>query len=500
MAANLTPIIGDVDLIRGELSRKSLQEFIKTCWHVVEPTTPYVHNWHIDCVCDHLANLDQIGNLLISICPGGMKSLLCDVFFPCWKWIHDPSLRFLFASYSLSLAERDSIKCRRLIASPLYQKCFGGLFQITSEQDTKRHFENDKTGYRQSISTGSQTKGLKGNVICIDDPLNSSDANSEIKKQECRDWFADSFFDRLCDFKKDCRIVIGQRIAKDDLHAYILEHYGSEWTHICLPWEYRPTTFVSPIGWSDPRKEEGEPLWPERFPDSAIKQLKRKSRTWSCQWQQNPIDSENALFKAEEFRYYQETETAYQLGERKIAKADCWRLMAVDLAISLDKRADYSVIMVADVARTGEIILVHVLRDRIGGTKIIPTLKAMNDTHRPAYILIAFQRMVLDQARAEGLAVRGIRPDGDKESRTLPLQVRFEASQVWFPQDRPWLPILERELTEFPNGAHDDTVDALAYVAYESGRRSRQRPERTEEPKQETPEERMAKGLVAGLR
>ena len=37
----------------------------------------------------------------------------------------------------------------------------------------------------------------------------------------------------------------------------------------------------------------------------------------------------------------------------------------------------------------------------IGGTKITPTLKAMNDTYRPAYVLIedvAFQRMVLDQA------------------------------------------------------------------------------------------------------
>jgi predicted phage terminase large subunit-like protein len=208
------------------------------------------------------------------------------------------------------------------------------------------------------------------------------------------------------------------------------------------------------------------------------------------------------LFRAEDFRYYDQSETAYHLGERRIAKTDCWRLMAVDLAISLDKRADYSVVIVADVTRTGDLILVHVLRDRIGGTKIVPMLQAMNESYRPSYILVedvAFQRMVLDQARAEGLAVRGIRPDGDKESRTLPLQVRFEAGQVWFPRQAPWLPILEAELTEFPNSRHDDTVDALAYVAYEAGRRSRQRPEKPEAPV-ESFEEKMAKAMLAGLR
>jgi phage terminase large subunit-like protein len=129
-------------------------------------------------------------------------------------------------------------------------------------------------------------------------------------------------------------------------------------------------------------------------------------------------------------------------------------------------------------------------------------LQAMNESYRPSYILVedvAFQRMVLDQARAEGLAVRGIRPDGDKESRTLPLQVRFEAGQVWFPRQAPWLPILEAELTEFPNSRHDDTVDALAYVAYEAGRRSRQRPEKPEAPV-ESFEEKMAKAMLAGLR
>ncbi len=492
-----------LDLIRAEKARRSLKEFIKLFWPVVEPTTPFVDGWVIDCFCYHLEAIDEIRNLLINVCPGVSKSSVFSVFFPCWKLVNAPGTKLLYSSYALNLSERDSVKCRRLIQSDLFQRMFGSVFQITKDVDTKRHFETDRGGFRQSISIGSQTKGLKGNYCVLDDPHNASDADSEIKREEAITWFVDSWYDRLCDFSKDCRVVIGPRIGRNDLSQFILDNYHETWTNLILPYEYRPTSWVSPIGWRDPRTEEGQPLWPERFPEKEIQQLKRRSRTFHTQWNQTPQDSENALFKADDFRYYAESETAYHLGERRIAKADCWRLMAVDLAISLDKRADYSVIMIADVARTGEIILVHTTRERIGGTRIVPTLQAMSEAYRPAYVLIedvAFQRMVLDQARQQGLAVRGIRPDGDKESRTLPLQVRFEAGQVWFPQGKDWLPILETELIEFPNSRHDDTVDTLAYIAYEAGRRNRARPEPKEESPAETPEARMARGLFAGLR
>jgi predicted phage terminase large subunit-like protein len=493
----------DIDLIRGEHSKRSLKEFIKTFWHIVEPSQPFFDNWHIDCFCDHLTNIDQIKNLLVNVPPSTSKSLTFTVMYPCWRWLTDPSYRFLFASYALSLAERDSVKCRRLIASPLYQKCFGDVFKITSDVDTKRHFENDKTGYRQSISVGSATKGLKGNFICCDDPHDASQAESEIKKAETIAWFEDSFFDRLCNFHKDSRCIIGQRIAKDDLSDFILEHYKQDWTHINIPYEYKSTNFVSCIGWKDPRTEEGQPLNPERFPTDAIRQLKRKAKTFSAQWNQNPIDSANALFHSENFRHYQDTGTEYVCNGKRILKTDCWKLTAVDLAIATHNRADYTVFATANVSRSGEIIVTDIYRDRISGTKIIPRLVEYNSQHQPSYILIedvAFQRMVLDQARQEGLAVRGVRPDGDKETRSLPLQIRSEQGQVWFSQDASWLSVAETELTEFPNARHDDVVDALSMLAIEVGKRHKVRPEQPSEAPVETYEARMARGLMAGLR
>ncbi len=469
----------DPERIKGELGRRSFKEFITSFWSVTEANTPFLDNWHIDCFVDHLVHIREIRNLLVTVPPGTSKSLVFGVFFPAWLWLHEPQTRFLYASYSLSLSIRDSVKCRRLISSPLYQKCFANIYQITGDVDKKDHFENDKTGFRQAISVGGTTKGLKGNFLIGDDLLNADATDSETKKKVAIDWFADSFYDRLNDFNKDCRLVIGQRIARDDLAGFILDNYKESWHHLNLPYEYKPTTYVSVSGWRDPRTEEGEALWPARFPANEINQLKRKQRSWSSQWNQNPTDSEAALFKSDWFRYYDQTSENYRLNDRTISKHQCFRIAAVDWASATDRRADYTAIVVADVAPSGEIVVVHVLREKLSGTKLVPALVGINEAFRPAYMIVeeANSHILSDQGKAEGIPLRRIKPRGSKEERSLPLQIRMESGQVWFPKNVGWLSAVESELLEFPNGLHDDVLDALAHLATEAGKRTRHRPE-----------------------
>ena len=72
--------------IRTHLAEKSLRHFVRQAWHVVEPSTEYRHNWHIDALCDHLeSTLDgRIRNLLVTMPPRAMKSLTISVFFPAF--------------------------------------------------------------------------------------------------------------------------------------------------------------------------------------------------------------------------------------------------------------------------------------------------------------------------------------------------------------------------------------------------------------------------------
>src|SRR5205823_13778659 len=93
---------------------RSLQEFIKQAWIILQPVTPFVPGWHIDALCEHLEAITygHIRNLLINIPPRHMKSLTVSVFWPCWEWIRWPERRWLCASYAESLSLRDSRHCR----------------------------------------------------------------------------------------------------------------------------------------------------------------------------------------------------------------------------------------------------------------------------------------------------------------------------------------------------------------------------------------------------
>ena len=53
-------------------------------------------------------------------------------------------------------------------------------------------------------------------------------------------------------------------------------------------------------------------------------------------------------------------------------------------------------------------------------------------------------------------------PRYDKEARLLAQSARFEAGQVYLPSEAPWLATYVGELLAFPNGRHDDQVDATS--------------------------------------
>ena len=68
------------------LAKDSLYEFFKQAWPIMEGDTPFIDNWHIKAIADHLQacfNRD-IRNLLINVPPRTGKSSLISVAFPAW--------------------------------------------------------------------------------------------------------------------------------------------------------------------------------------------------------------------------------------------------------------------------------------------------------------------------------------------------------------------------------------------------------------------------------
>jgi hypothetical protein len=107
------------------LRRHTLAGFVREAWHILEPTQRYVHNWHIDAICQHLeaVTAGRVNRLLINVPPGSSKSLIVSVLWPAWEWGPKGlrSLRYLATSFNEGPVKRDTRKHRDLTMSDWYR-------------------------------------------------------------------------------------------------------------------------------------------------------------------------------------------------------------------------------------------------------------------------------------------------------------------------------------------------------------------------------------------
>jgi predicted phage terminase large subunit-like protein len=164
------------ELIRRDKGRhteqcaRSLPEFIRAAWPILEPGTTYLHNWHIDAIAEHLEAVTrgEIRRLLINMPPRYMKSIAVSVLWPVWEWITVPEQRWVFASYSGSLAIKHSVDRRTVIRSDWYQANWGDRFQLSDDQDVKTEFLNTRRGVMVATSVGGSSTGKGGNrLVCL---------------------------------------------------------------------------------------------------------------------------------------------------------------------------------------------------------------------------------------------------------------------------------------------------------------------------------------------
>ena len=290
----------DFDACERELCRRSLADFIRQAWRVIEPGQPYVHGWHIDALADHLSAVSrgEINRLLINIPPGTMKSLATCVFWPAWEWTVNPHLRYVCASHSQDHAIRDNVRTRRLVASDWYQRLFP--LALSDDQNAKTKFENSATGWRHAMAVASLT-GARGDRVIWDDPHSVEDALSDTKRNTALRVFDETLPTRLNNPASSAIVVIMQRLHQDDVSGHILER-DLGYTHLCLPMEFeQERKCITSIGFSDPRTEEGELLFPARFPREVVERDKQVMGAMAVagQLQQRPAPRGGGLLQAD---------------------------------------------------------------------------------------------------------------------------------------------------------------------------------------------------------
>ncbi len=206
--------------------RISLREFVRACWHIIEPNTRLAWSWALDAMCDHVEALltGKLGktNLIITVPPGAMKSTIVSVATPAWQWINRPQWRAIHASGNFQVSVRDSLRCRAILDSAWYRNRFGISWQFASDQNLKSYYANSASGFRSAVSSGSKITGSRADSLFVDDALDAADAYSDNARTTVIDWWRQAFANRLNDAQTGTRCIIQQRLHPEDLVGWIL--------------------------------------------------------------------------------------------------------------------------------------------------------------------------------------------------------------------------------------------------------------------------------------
>ncbi len=233
----------------------------------------------------------------------------------------------------------------------------------------------------------------------------------------------------------------------------------------------------------DPRTEPGELLFKELYPKERIDDDEQKlgSFGFAAQHQQRPAPEGGGLFPIKNWRFWTSDDaTMERLGYSGSARPrgsydgpaeiidlnnlDS-SLISVDATFKETKSGSYVVIQVW--ASKGAMrLLLYRVRRRMDFTA---TVDAFLDVIK----LWPDVRRKLIEGKANGDAIistlekshgvtglEAVQVSGDKMKRSMAMQPYQSASNVYLPEGAPWL---EEHITEhavFPNGAHDDQVDA----------------------------------------
>lgn len=396
---------------------------------------------HLRHIRGHLERVTagELARLMLFVPPRHGKSEMVTVRYPVWRMVRDPRLNVIVAAYNKDLANSFSRKSRRLAAREM---------SISRERSAVDEWETAQGGTFRAAGVGTGVTGKGASLIVIDDPVKSrEEANSAAYRQRVWDWYKDDLYTRR--EPNAAIILIMTRWHEDDLAGRILgSEDGPNWTVINLP----------ALAESDDAlgREPGAALWPERFDEVALAESRTVlgTQSFTALYQQRPTPLEGGLFRRAWFDTVQ------------AAPVSATRVRYWDKAGTAGD-GDYSagVLMARD--DNGVFYVEHVVRGQwsaLEREQVIRQTAQADGANVSIWVEQEPGSGGKESAEATvrnlaGWPVRAERVTGDKLSRAQPYAAQAEARNVKLVAGA-WNHEYLDELAMFPNGAHDDQVDA----------------------------------------
>lgn len=244
------------------------------------------------------------------------------------------------------------------------------------------------------------------------------------------------------------QVVIGTRWSFADMYQSIIDE------------EFEDFNFITRTA----RAADDELFYPMRLDEKELRKKRRLQGAYlfSCQYMNNPVSDETAVFKKEDFRYL----TRARMNELPIN----WYGL-VDPSYE-GPYSDYCAIVIAGFDNRGRIYVKHVVRAKMNYKEIIEKMFELDATFKPVrwglevvgtqksieYTLREYEREKHKSLRCH--LFKGQRKA--KEERIRALAPFYEDHKVFHCAGMPNLMYLEDELTKFPRAKNDDVSDCLA--------------------------------------
>ena len=350
--------------------------------------------------------------------------------------------------------------------SPLYKLIFPGTVLDKSAVD---HIRTTMGGYRYATAVGSDITGFGADEIIIDDPVQPEDALSERVKQQLRDWVNSSVYTRFNDPSQGALVLVMHRLAPDDLAGTMepvrrfcsqaAAHRRKDRNYTC-----RDQTIM--------RRSPGEPLNPSRMSVADIDAMQARiaPHVFASQYQQRPETGGSGYCSIDRLARYAEAPpfelTIHSWDIASTKGGGDWTVCA---KFGLAKDADGRDIL----------YLIGIVRMQVELPDVREAIIAHDALDKPA--IIVMDGNGIGRGPYQDLWAKGFRHLLPGESMTSSasdnLKIRRFSEGLFNLYDGlVRLPNaclggnLLAEIAAFPDGKHDDQVDALSYVAAYRGK------------------------------
>lgn len=458
-----------LDAARVEQARRRLMEFVLYTY------ADYKAGWFHRLLCARLdAFLTQVvaqmsPRLMVFAPPRSGKSEVVSRRFPAFALGRHPDLSVIATSYAADLASSMNRDVQRVIESPEYGRIFPGTQLFGSNVRTTalgtwlRNSDIFEVvghkGVYKSAGVGGGITGRGGHILIVDDPIKDAEqADSPVYRQKVDDWFTSTLYTRQAPGAGV--LIILTRWHHDDLAGRLLERArtgeGEQWDVISFP----------AIAEADEEhRKEGEALHPERYSVADLQRIKAAvgTRVWTSLYQQRPTVEGGGILKLENWRWYEAPEAhdvpslLKHLGISSVVQA--W-----DTGFKAKEQSDPSVGVTLGIAENAYYLL-DLYRAQLEYPELKRMVVALHAKWRPQALLVedaaSGQSLIQELRRDTRLPVLGIRPDRDKVARANAVTPVLEAGLVKLPKGAAWTADFLSECVAFPNGKHDDQVDAF---------------------------------------